>query len=166
VVPNHLQGFDPQDKAGRNFTIGVYPMLPDETCWFSAADFDKASWQEDAGAFLETCLLLNVPAALERSRSGNGEHIWMFFAEPVPAALARTMGTFLLSQTMERRQEIWLDSYDRFSPARTHSQEADLAICLLYHCKKSHARTITASSSIRISFRMKINELSLPLSGT
>jgi len=118
VVPNHLQGFDPQDKAGRNFTIGVYPMLPDETCWFSAADFDKASWQEDAGAFLETCLLLNVPAALERSRSGNGEHIWMFFAEPVPAALARTMGTFLLSQTMERRQEIWLDSYDRFFPSQ------------------------------------------------
>ena len=64
VVRNHLQGFDPQDKAGRNFTIGVYPMLPDETCWFLATDFDKASWQDDAGAFLETCSMFNVPAAL------------------------------------------------------------------------------------------------------
>ena len=48
VVRNHLQGFDPQDRSGRDFTIGVYPMLTDETCWFLAVDFDKASWQEDA----------------------------------------------------------------------------------------------------------------------
>ena len=118
VVRNHLQGFDPQDRAGRNFTIGVYPMLPDETCWFLATDFDKASWQQDVRAFLETCSLFNVPAAVERSRSGNGGHVWIFFAEPVPAARARQMGTFLLSQTMERRPEIGLDSYDRFFPSQ------------------------------------------------
>ena len=118
VVRNHLQGFDPQDRSGRDFTIGVYPMLPDETCWFLAVDFDKVSWQEDARAFLETCSLLNVPAALERSRSGNGGHVWIFFTEPVPAALARQMGAFLLSQTMERRPEIGLDSYDRFFPSQ------------------------------------------------
>ena len=59
VVPNHLQGFDPQDISGRDFTIGVYPMLTDESC-----------------------LLLNVPAALERSRSGSGGHVWIFFTEP------------------------------------------------------------------------------------
>ena len=74
VVRNHLLGTDPKDKSGRDFTIGVYPMLLDETCWFLAADFDKASWQEDAGAFLETCQLSDIPAALERSRSGNGGH--------------------------------------------------------------------------------------------
>ncbi len=118
VMRNHLQGFDPQDRLGRNFTIGVYPMLPDETCWFLAADFDKASWQDDARAFLETCSMFNIPAALERSRSGNGGHVWMFFTEPVPAAQARQMGTFLLSQTMERRPEIGLDSYDRFFPSQ------------------------------------------------
>jgi superfamily II DNA or RNA helicase len=118
VVRNHLQGFDPQDRAGRNFTIGVYPMLPDETCWFLAADFDKASWQEDVRAFLGTCSLFNVPASIERSRSGNGVHVWIFFADPVPAALARQMGTFLLSQTMEHRPEIGLDSYDRFFPSQ------------------------------------------------
>ena len=118
VVRNHLQGLDPQDKSGRDFTIGVYLMQRDETCWFLAVDFDKASWQEDVCAFLETCSQFNVPAALERSRSGNGGHIWIFFAEPVPAALARQMGAFLLSQTMERRPEIGLDSYDRFFPSQ------------------------------------------------
>jgi superfamily II DNA or RNA helicase len=93
-------------------------MLPDETCWFLAADFDKASWQEDTRVFLETCKLFDIPAVLERSRSGNGGHIWIFFAEPVPAAMARKMGTFLLTQTMERRPEIGLDSYDRFFPSQ------------------------------------------------
>ena len=93
-------------------------MLPDETCWFLAADFDKATWQEDAIAFLETCALFKVPAVLERSRSGNGGHCWVFFAEPVLAASARKMGAFLLTQTMERRPEIGLDSYDRFFPSQ------------------------------------------------
>jgi hypothetical protein len=93
-------------------------MLPDETCWFLAADFDKASWQEDAAAFLETCKLFDVPAVLERSRSGNGGHFWIFFSEPVPPALARKMGAFLLTQTMKRRPEIGLDSYDRFFPSQ------------------------------------------------
>ena len=93
-------------------------MLLDETCWFLAADFDKVTWQADASAFLETCHLFNVPAALERSRSGNGGHVWMFFSEPVSAALARKMGAFLLTQTMERRPEIGLDSYDRFFPSQ------------------------------------------------
>jgi hypothetical protein len=79
VMRNHLQGFDPQDRSGRDFTIGVYPMLPDETCWFLAVDFDKISWQEDALAFMETCRSFDVPAALERSRSGNGGHIWIHF---------------------------------------------------------------------------------------
>jgi hypothetical protein len=118
VVRNHLLGMDPRDRSRRDFTIGVYPMLPDETCWFLAADFDKAFWQEDAGAFLETCQLFDIPAALERSRSGNGGHAWIFFSGPVPAALARKMGAFLLTQTMERRPEIGLDSYDRFFPSQ------------------------------------------------
>lgn len=118
VVRNHLLGMDPRDRSGRDFTIGVYPMLPDETCWFLAADFDKAAWREDARAFLETCRLFDVPAALERSRSGNGGHVWIFFSELVPAARARKMGAFLLTQTMEQRPEIGLDSYDRFFPSQ------------------------------------------------
>ena len=118
VVRNHLLGADPRDRSGRDFTMGLYPMLLDETCWFLAVDLDKASWQEDARAFLETCRLFDVPAALERSRSGNGGHCWIFFSEPLPAALVRRMGAFLLTQTMERRPEIGLDSYDRFFPSQ------------------------------------------------
>ncbi len=116
VVRSHLLGKDPQDKSSRDFTIGVYPMLTDETCWFLAADFDKTSWQEDALAFIETCKRFDVLTALERSRSGNGGHVWIFFSESIPATIARKMGTFILTQTMELRPDIGLDSYDRFFP--------------------------------------------------
>jgi len=96
--------------------MGVYPMLLDETCFFLAADFDKATWQDDVAAFWETCRQMNLPAALERSRSGKGGHIWFFFDEAVPATLARKLGAHILTETMERRPDIGLDSYDRFFP--------------------------------------------------
>ncbi len=96
--------------------MGIYPMLRDETCFFLAADFDKAAWQDDAGAFLETCRQMNLPAALERSRSGNGAHVWFFFSSATPAVLARKLGAHILTETMERRPEVGLDSYDRFFP--------------------------------------------------
>ncbi len=107
VVAKHLKG---------THTIGVYPLLPDETCWFLAADFDKKTWQLDAGAFLATCRELSVPAALERSRSGNGGHVWIFFDCAIPAVTARKLGCSILTRTMERRHQIGLDSYDRFFP--------------------------------------------------
>jgi superfamily II DNA or RNA helicase/very-short-patch-repair endonuclease len=113
VVRWHLSG---QDNTGRDSVMGVYPMLQDETCFFLAADFDKEKWREDAGAFLETCRHLNLPAILERSRSGNGGHVWLFFDEAVPAGLARKLGSHILTETMERRPDIGLDSYDRFFP--------------------------------------------------
>jgi superfamily II DNA or RNA helicase len=113
VIRNHLMG---SDLAGKDFTIGVYPMLLDETCWFLAADFDKSTWSEDAQAFRETCELHAVPCCIERSRSGNGGHIWIFFSEAVPARLARSLGSLLLTETTERRPEIDLKSYDRFLP--------------------------------------------------
>lgn len=113
VIRWHLQG---HDDHSRDFVIGVYPMLLDETCFFLAADFDKTTWQEDVSAFLETCRQMNLPAALERSRSGRGGHIWFFFKEAVPATLARKLGAHILTETMERRPDIGLDSYDRFFP--------------------------------------------------
>lgn len=116
VIRNHLMGFDPSANSPKDFTIGVYPLLVDETCWFLAADFDKDTWKEDVIAFLETCKTHNVPAVLERSRSGNGGHVWIFFSEPTPASLARRLGSYLLTRTMEHRPEIGLDSYDRFFP--------------------------------------------------
>jgi len=107
VIENHLLGKE---------TVGVYPLLPDETCWFLAADFDKKTWEYDALAFLETCRELSVPAALERSRSGKGGHIWIFFDRALPAIIARKLGCVILTRTMERRHQIGLDSYDRFFP--------------------------------------------------
>ncbi|MDD4890073.1 MAG: DEAD/DEAH box helicase family protein [Phycisphaerae bacterium] len=81
-----------------------------------AADFDKDSWREDVSAFMITCHRLNLPAALERSRSGNGGHIWLFFDQAIPAGLARKLGSHILTETMESRPDIGLDSYDRFFP--------------------------------------------------
>ena len=96
--------------------MGVYPMLRDETCFFLAADFDKESWHDDAGAFMDTCRQMNLAVALEQSRSGNGGHIWMFFDEAIPAGLARRLASHILTETMDRRPDIGLDSYDRFFP--------------------------------------------------
>jgi superfamily II DNA or RNA helicase len=118
VIRNHLIGIDPADRYRREFVTGVYPMLVDETCWFLAVDFDKEAWKENSKAYLETCRRFNVPAALERSRSGNGGHIWIFFSEPIPAKLARQLGAFMLTQAMETRPEMGFNSYDRFFPSQ------------------------------------------------
>ena len=107
VVRAHLVG---------EHTVGLYPLLQDETCWFLAVDFDKKTWQQDAIAFLEVCRELNVSAALERSRSGNGGHVWIFFERAIPATTARKLGCVILTRTMESRHQIGLDSYDRFFP--------------------------------------------------
>ena len=106
-VARHLRGEQ---------VMGVYPLLPDETCWFLAADFDKKTWQEDIAAFAESCNLHRVPVAIERSRSGNGAHAWFFFASPVPAIDARKFGCFLITDTMTRRHQLSMESYDRLFP--------------------------------------------------
>ncbi len=107
TIHDHLQG---------RHVIGVYPMLPDETCWFLAVDFDKGHWQADVSAFTDTCKAKGVPYAVERSRSGNGAHVWFFFATPVSASTARKMGSYLITETMAERHELPMTSYDRFFP--------------------------------------------------
>jgi superfamily II DNA or RNA helicase len=113
VIEKHLRG---GDARSGDFVAGVYPLLRDETCWFLAADFDKESWADDASALLGTCHTKGIAAALERSRSGNGGHVWIFFSEPVPARTARQLGSALITETMEKRPEIGFASYDRFFP--------------------------------------------------
>jgi hypothetical protein len=109
AVENHLRG---------NFVIGVYPMLPDETCCFLAMDFDDEDWQKDISILRVVCIEFNIPVAVERSRSGRGGHLWFFFENPVPAALARKFGTALLTCSMGRRHEIQFKSYDRLFPSQ------------------------------------------------
>jgi superfamily II DNA or RNA helicase/very-short-patch-repair endonuclease len=113
VVRWHLSG---QDDSGYDFVMGVYPMLLDETCFFLAIDFDKSHWEQDILAFLSSCQSMGLCAGLERSRSGQGGHVWLFFKEPIPAGLARRLGTHILTETMERRPDMGLDSYDRLFP--------------------------------------------------
>lgn len=99
-------------------TIGVYPLLLDDTCRFVAADFDEVSWKDDVLAFVDTCRAMSIPVAIERSRSGNGAHAWFFFAEPVSARHARRMASFILTETMSRRPELSMQSYDRLFPSQ------------------------------------------------
>jgi superfamily II DNA or RNA helicase/very-short-patch-repair endonuclease len=113
VIRWHLSG---RDDLGRDFVMGLYPMLLDETCLFLAVDFDRESWQGDAGAYVETCRRLDVPVALERSRSGNGGHVWFFFEEAVSASVGRKLGSHILTETMEKRPDLGLGSYDRLFP--------------------------------------------------
>jgi len=109
VIDGHLRGYH---------TVGVYPLLSDDTCWFLAVDFDKATWTDDSAAFLQACAARGIPAVLERSRSGQGGHVWIFFAEPVLASIARRLGAHLITETMERNPDIGFSSYDRFFPSQ------------------------------------------------
>lgn len=89
-IQKHLDGFQ---------QIGVYPLLQDNTTWFLAADFDKAYWQNEAVAFLNACKEKKIPAYLERSRSGNGGHVWIFFDKPYPAIRSRKIFISILEQS-------------------------------------------------------------------
>ncbi len=97
-------------------TIGVYPLLEDDSCYFLAIDFDDAEWREDVRAFAGSCTDLGVPIAIETSRSGNGAHAWIFFANRVSARDARRLGAAIISHTCARTRQLELTSYDRMFP--------------------------------------------------
>ena len=105
-VRSHLEGRQ---------TIGIYPLLADETCWLVAVDLDGPTWREDAGALREVAREADVPVLVERSQSGQGAHVWVLFAQPVAARVARAIGSWLLTQAMSRRS-ISIGSYDRLFP--------------------------------------------------
>jgi len=119
VVYDHL--------AGKQ-TIGIYPLLEGDRCWFVAADFDKAEWQQDARAYMQSCRELAIPAAMEISRSGNGAHVWIFFAEAVPAVEARQLGTAVISHASASTSQLSFASYDRLFPNQDRMPSGGLAI--------------------------------------
>lgn len=121
AVLAHLTGTETgkaKEYKERDFTIGVYSLLPDETCWFVAADFDKADWLLNVAAYRDCAKDLGIPVAIERSRSGRGAHAWIFFEQAVPAVDARRLGTLLLTAAMDRRPDLSFKAYDRLFPSQ------------------------------------------------
>ena len=106
------------DHLGGVHHAGLYPLLDDDSCRLLACDFDGPGWALDALAYLGAAQAAGVPAVLERSRSGNGGHVWVFFADPVPASSARRVGVFLIREAMTVRADLDLSSYDRLFPAQ------------------------------------------------
>jgi len=118
------QAFVPPSEAellahlqGRQ-VMGVYPLLPDDRCWLLAIDLDGGSWRRDVEALRDACAEFGVTPAVERSRSGEGAHLWFFFTAPISAALARRFGTVLLTDAMARSPTLGMGSYDRLFPSQ------------------------------------------------
>ena len=109
VLANHLDWRN-------DLFIGLYPLLPDATCWWLAADFDGSQAMLDAHAYVKAAASLGVPCALEISQSGRGAHVWTFFHAPVVATDARAMGTACIHRAMALRGSMSLASYDRLFP--------------------------------------------------
>lgn len=107
AVRNHLQG---------NHTIGTYAIRADDKCMFLVADFDGDGWDKDVLAYKAAASSLGIEVAIERSRSGNGAHAWIFFREPIAARTARQLGTLIVSRAVEVRYTLSLSTYDRFFP--------------------------------------------------
>lgn len=106
-ILKHLNGEQP---------IGVYPLLQDNTSWFIVADFDKDNWEKECKDFMSICTQQNIPAYLERSRSGNGGHIWIFFEQPYPAIKSRKVFKSLLEQSGTFSIFDKTSSFDRLFP--------------------------------------------------
>lgn len=111
IIKNHIYN---------NKTIGIYPMLDDETCYFLAFDFDdkknENSIKNDVLAFASICDKYDIPIGIERSRSGHGIHVWIFFEKNIKAQTARKLGSLLLSKTMDVRDCLKISSFDRMFP--------------------------------------------------
>ena len=112
----HLVGKSP-DGAD---VIGIYPIMLDNKVCFLCADFDDKScehgYKEDVRAYVDVCRKYDVPCYVERSRSGNGAHVWIFFSVPIPAYKARRLGSLILTEAMENSVSLSFKSYDRFFP--------------------------------------------------
>ena len=131
VTERHLAG---------EIHLGLYPLVRGDRCRLLVCDFDGPGWTLDALAYLDAARAAAIPAALERSRSGDGAHVWVFFSGPVPAASARRIGVHLLREAMTVRAELDLVSYDRLFPAQDFMPKGSfgnlIALPLQGECRK------------------------------
>ena len=114
IIYKHLSG---KDVNGQD-VVGLYPIMVDDTCYFLAIDFDDGAWQENVSAVRSVCDEWGIPCGVERSRSGEGAHLWVFFENAIPCATARKLGSALLTAAMEREGKLKLDAYDRMFPCQ------------------------------------------------
>ena len=125
-IYNHLAG---KDELGRD-VIGMYPILKDNTCHVLCADFDDKSCEHgywnDVLVFVGVCKEWNIPCFIERSRSGNGAHVWIFFDSPITAIKARKLGKAILTEALNRNAYLSFNSYDRFFPNQDTLPEGGL----------------------------------------
>ena len=139
AIYKHLEG---KDELARD-VIGLYPILEDNTCHFLCADFDDKNsehgYQSDVQTFVSVCRDWGLTPAVERSRSGNGAHVWLFFEQPTPSRLARKLGFAILTEATNRNGRISFKSYDRFFPNQDQLPEGGLGTLLPYLCKVKHA---------------------------
>lgn len=107
VIESHLLGKE---------SVGIYPLLKNNTSWFLVSDFDKKNWLDDSLRFINLCKEYHIPAYLERSRSGNGGHVWIFFQEPYPAWKSRKIAFHLLREAGILSEFEKDASFDRLFP--------------------------------------------------
>ena len=123
--------------------IGIYPLLMDNSSWFIAADFDKDNWAADCRTFINVCKEKDIPAYLERSRSGRGGHVWIFFDHPYPAITSRKIIKLLLKQAGIFSVFDKGSSFDRLFPNQDHLSGKGLGNLIalpLYQCRSRLAR--------------------------